>query len=131
MAVLTTGAVVTGALRPHRQPQGPEMGGSGHHNGRSDDCGLIAPDSDPLLYGDNTDVTAALQAGQIDAALFDLPTALYLSLLWSRMVRSWDSFRRIVPRRLTSPVCSGRRQRLKECGWCACRTERQRCIGRA
>ena len=40
--------------------------------------GLIAPDSDPLLYGDNTDVVAAMQANQIDAALFDLPTALYL-----------------------------------------------------
>ncbi|KAA9007813.1 ABC transporter substrate-binding protein [Histidinibacterium aquaticum] len=40
---------------------------------------LIAPSSDPLLYGDNADVTAAMQAGQIDAALFDLPTALYLS----------------------------------------------------
>lgn len=39
----------------------------------------IQPTSDPLLYGDNADVTAALQAGQIDAALFDLPTALYLS----------------------------------------------------
>lgn len=39
----------------------------------------IEPDSDPLLYGDNADVNAAMQAGQIDAALFDLPTALYLS----------------------------------------------------
>ncbi len=39
----------------------------------------IAPAKDPLLYGDNADVTAAMQAGQIDAALFDLPTALYLS----------------------------------------------------
>jgi polar amino acid transport system substrate-binding protein len=40
---------------------------------------LVAPTSDPLLYNDNTDVTAAMQAGQIDAALFDLPTALYLA----------------------------------------------------
>ncbi|MFW2544573.1 ABC transporter substrate-binding protein [Primorskyibacter sp. 2E107] len=40
---------------------------------------LIQPEKDPLLYGDNADVTAALQAGQIDAALFDLPTALYLA----------------------------------------------------
>ena len=39
----------------------------------------IQPERDPLLYGDNADVTAALQAGQIDAALFDLPTALFLS----------------------------------------------------
>ncbi len=40
---------------------------------------VIDPDRAPLLYNDNTDVTAALQAGQIDAALFDLPTALYLA----------------------------------------------------
>ena len=39
----------------------------------------IQPDASPLVYDDNTNVTAALQAGQIDAALFDLPTALYLS----------------------------------------------------
>ena len=39
----------------------------------------IGPNKDPLLYGDNADVTAAMQANQIDAALFDLPTALYLS----------------------------------------------------
>jgi polar amino acid transport system substrate-binding protein len=39
---------------------------------------LIAPASDPLLYNDNTDVVAAMKANQIDAALFDLPTALYL-----------------------------------------------------
>ncbi|MBX2886332.1 MAG: ABC transporter substrate-binding protein [Granulosicoccus sp.] len=40
---------------------------------------LIAPASSPLLYNDNSDVVAAMQADQIDAALFDLPTALYLS----------------------------------------------------
>ncbi len=40
---------------------------------------LIAPKVGPNLYNDNVDVTAAMQAGQIDAALFDLPTALYLS----------------------------------------------------
>lgn len=39
----------------------------------------IQPDSDPLLYGDNADVNAAMSANQIDAALFDLPTALFLS----------------------------------------------------
>jgi len=31
------------------------------------------------LYGDNADVNAAMTANQIDAALFDLPTALFLS----------------------------------------------------
>ena len=38
----------------------------------------IKPDSDPLLYDENTNVTEAMKANQIDAALFDLPTALYL-----------------------------------------------------
>ena len=40
---------------------------------------LIGPSSDPLLYNDNTDVIEAMKANQIDAAMFDLPTALYLS----------------------------------------------------
>ena len=40
---------------------------------------LIGPDSDPLLYDDNTNVVEAMKANQIDAALFDLPTALFLS----------------------------------------------------
>ncbi len=39
---------------------------------------LIQPDKAPLLYGDNADVVEAMKANQIDAALFDLPTALYL-----------------------------------------------------
>ncbi|MEM9576688.1 MAG: ABC transporter substrate-binding protein [Pseudomonadota bacterium] len=39
----------------------------------------IAPDSNPLIYDDNVNVVEAMKAGQIDAALFDLPTALYLS----------------------------------------------------
>jgi polar amino acid transport system substrate-binding protein len=38
----------------------------------------IKPDSDPLLYDDNVNVTEAMKANQIDAAMFDLPTALYL-----------------------------------------------------
>jgi polar amino acid transport system substrate-binding protein len=40
---------------------------------------VIQPSNDPLLYGDNADVNAAMSANQIDAALFDLPTALFLS----------------------------------------------------
>lgn len=38
----------------------------------------ISPDSNPLIYDDNANVVEAMKAGQIDAALFDLPTALYL-----------------------------------------------------
>ncbi len=41
--------------------------------------GLIKPASDPLLYDDTANVAEAMKANQIDAALFDLPTALYLS----------------------------------------------------
>ena len=40
---------------------------------------VVQPDKEPLLYGDNADVVEAMKANQIDAALFDLPTALYLS----------------------------------------------------
>ncbi len=40
---------------------------------------LINPDNDLLLYGDNVDTIEAMKSGQIDAAIFDLPTALYLS----------------------------------------------------
>lgn len=41
--------------------------------------GLVAPDSDPLLYNDNPDVIEAMKSNQVDAAIFDLPTALYLA----------------------------------------------------
>ena len=54
-------------------------GAVGSHTSTPMLTGTIQPNTDPLLYGDNADVTAAMQAGQIDAALFDLPTALYLS----------------------------------------------------
>lgn len=40
---------------------------------------VVQPDSDTLVYGDTADVGAAMSANQIDAALFDLPTALFLS----------------------------------------------------
>ena len=39
----------------------------------------IKPSESPLLYDDNTNAVEAMKAGQIDAAIFDLPTALYLS----------------------------------------------------
>lgn len=38
----------------------------------------IKSTSDPLLYDDNVNVVEAMKANQIDAALFDLPTAMYL-----------------------------------------------------
>ena len=38
---------------------------------------VIQPASDPLFYDDNANAIAAMQADQIDAAIFDLPTALF------------------------------------------------------
>ena len=38
---------------------------------------IVQPDAEPLLYGDNADVVEAMKANQIDAALMDLPTALF------------------------------------------------------
>ena len=40
---------------------------------------VIQPDTEPYVYDDNAGAKAALDAKQIDAAVFDLPTALYVS----------------------------------------------------
>ena len=40
---------------------------------------VIKPDTEPFVYDDNAGAKAALEAKQIDAAVFDLPTALYVS----------------------------------------------------
>ena len=40
---------------------------------------VIKPDQEPFVYDDNAGAKAALEAKQIDAAMFDLPTALYVS----------------------------------------------------
>jgi polar amino acid transport system substrate-binding protein len=40
---------------------------------------VIQPDADPQVYNDNTAVKSALDAGQLDAVVFDLPTAFYVS----------------------------------------------------
>jgi len=40
---------------------------------------VIQPDTEPYVYDDNAGAKAALEANQIDAAVFDLPTALYVS----------------------------------------------------
>ena len=40
---------------------------------------VIQPDTEPYVYDDNAGAKAALDAQQIDAAVFDLPTALYVS----------------------------------------------------
>jgi polar amino acid transport system substrate-binding protein len=80
MAVLTTQAVIDAGAAPTVDSlKGLIWGAHATTTAVPMIAGLIDPDRDPLLYGDNTDVTAAMQAGQIDVALFDLPTALYLA----------------------------------------------------
>lgn len=80
MAVLTTQAVVDAGAEPTLASLKTLKWGAGAgYTAIPVLTDLVAPDSDALLYNDNTDVTAAIQAGQIDVALFDLPTALYLA----------------------------------------------------
>lgn len=80
MAVLTTQAVIdAGAEAEMDSLRGLKWGVMGGTTNMSLLMDLIAPERTPLVYNDNADVTAAIQAGQIEAALFDLPTALYLS----------------------------------------------------
>jgi polar amino acid transport system substrate-binding protein len=40
---------------------------------------VIQPSQEPFVYDDNVGAKAALEANQIDAAVFDLPTAIYVS----------------------------------------------------
>ena len=80
MAVLTTQPVVDAGARPTVTSLKTLLWGADANTTAVPMLSeLIAPEKSPMLYGDNVDVTAAMQAGQIDAALFDLPTALYLS----------------------------------------------------
>lgn len=80
MAVLTTQSVVDAGLEPTvASLQGAIWGAHSTTTALPMLNEIVQPERDPLLYGDNVDVTAAMQAGQIDAALFDLPTALYLA----------------------------------------------------
>ncbi|WHZ36071.1 ABC transporter substrate-binding protein [Sagittula sp. MA-2] len=80
MAVLTTDRVVEGgATATMDSLKGLVWGADANTTAVPMLQDLIGPSKDPMLYNDNVDVTAAMQAGQIDAALFDLPTALYLS----------------------------------------------------
>jgi len=80
MAVLTTQSVVdAGAEATLDSLRGLKWGAVATTTAIPMLNDVIQPDSDPLLYNDNADVNAAIMAGQIDAALYDLPTALYLS----------------------------------------------------
>ncbi|MEM9975600.1 MAG: ABC transporter substrate-binding protein [Pseudomonadota bacterium] len=80
MAVLTTQSVVdAGADATLESLKGLKWGAVATTTAIPILNDVIQPESDPLLYNDNADVNAAIMAGQIDAALYDLPTALYLS----------------------------------------------------
>lgn len=80
MAVLTTQSVVDAGLEADLTSlRGAVWGAHSTTTALPMLNDIVQPEREPLLYGDNVDVTAAMQAGQIDAALFDLPTALYLS----------------------------------------------------
>lgn len=80
MAVLTTQSVIDAGAAPTLESlQGLKWGAVATTTALPILTDLIMPTSDPLLYNDNADVNAAIMAGQIDAALYDLPTALYLS----------------------------------------------------
>lgn len=80
MAVLTTQQAVDNGLEANRASlQAAIWGADASTTAVPMLNEIVEPERSPLLYGDNVDVTAAMQAGQIDAALFDLPTALYLA----------------------------------------------------
>ena len=80
MAVLTTQSVVDAGAKPTVESLKSLLWGADANTTAVPMLtDLIDPTKQPMLYGDNVDVTAAMQARQIDAALFDLPTALYLS----------------------------------------------------
>ena len=79
MAVLTRKPVVDGGADASiASLKGLIWGADANTTAVSMLADMVQPDKEPLLYGDNTDVVEAMKANQIDAALFDLPTALYL-----------------------------------------------------
>jgi polar amino acid transport system substrate-binding protein len=80
MAVLTRQGVVDGGAAPTLEGlKGLLWGADANTTAVPMLTEIVAPEKAPLLYGDNADVVEAMKANQIDAALFDLPTALYLA----------------------------------------------------
>lgn len=79
MAVLTTQSVVdSGAMASLESLQGLVWGVDANTIAVPILNDVIQPEKDPLFYGDSADLVEAMKANQIDAGLFDLPTALYL-----------------------------------------------------
>jgi polar amino acid transport system substrate-binding protein len=79
-AVLTTTAVIEGGATPTMDSlKGLKWGVVASTTALPVVMEQVQPRQSPLVYDDNANVIAAMQAGQIDAALFDLPTALFTS----------------------------------------------------
>lgn len=80
MAVLTTKSIVEAGAKPTLESlKTLKWGADANTTAVPVLMSVVKIEDDPLLYNEQADVAAAIQAGQIDAALFDLPTALYLS----------------------------------------------------
>ena len=80
MAVLTRKPTVEGGVEPKMEDlKGLKWGAVAATTALPVVMGMIEPDSDPLLYDDTANVAEAMKANQIDAAIFDLPTALYIA----------------------------------------------------
>jgi len=78
MAVLV-GASATGTAATIEALRNLKWGAVGSTTAVQKIANSVKPNNAPLLYADNADVNAAITANQIDAAMFDLPTALFLS----------------------------------------------------
>lgn len=79
-AVITRKPVVEAGAKPEvASLKGLKWGAAAGTTAPGLIASLIAPDSEVMLYDDTADVTAAMKANQIDAALVDLPTGLYLA----------------------------------------------------
>ena len=80
MAVLVRKGAVDGGLKPEMAAlKDLKWGAVASTTALPVVMDMVKPSSDPLLYDDNANVVAAMKANQIDAAIFDLPTALYLA----------------------------------------------------
>jgi polar amino acid transport system substrate-binding protein len=72
-------AIDNGAMAEYGSLKTLKWGGVAGHTSVPMIMQSIKPSSDMLMYDDNANVVEAMKSNQIDAALFDLPTALYLS----------------------------------------------------
>lgn len=80
MAVVASGAAVAAGATPDLASlKGLKWGAHASTTAYPALQTLVAPEQSILLYDDTTDVNEAMKAGQVDAAMYDLPTALYLA----------------------------------------------------